>query len=313
VVHVNADGWRALLTEAQRDIIRNASIRVGAFIWESQKLPAAFDERLREVDAVWAPSSYCADIFRRAKDIPVDVVRYPVALREPRLHPTVIAETKEWLGLQREHKLILFAFDASSQLARKNPLALATAFKRTDLARAGWRLVFKAKLTSDDRQGTAALQAAVRACPGACLVDRPIGYDAMAALMDAADIYASPHSSEGFGLTIAEAMSIGKVVVATDYGGSRDLLDSDTGFPVRCSEWQISRNEGPYAKGTIWAKVDEAHLAECLVAAATLSDEERQNLGERARQRVLEVVSPDAIAREMRRSIENLLDTRAIF
>ena len=33
------------------------------------------------------------------------------------------------------------------------------------------------------------------------------------------------------GSTIAEAMAMGKLVVATDYGGSADFLDAQCGFP----------------------------------------------------------------------------------
>jgi len=216
-----------------------------------------------------------------------------------------IGEIKEWMGVGTKDKIILFSFDASSNLTRKNPIALIAAFKRTNLASMGWRLVLKTKLMLGE-VGSVALQAAVDACPGACLIDRRLGDDKMAALMEAADIYASPHCSEGFGLTIAEAMSIGKVVVATDYGGSRDFLDPDTGFPVRCSELQIGQSDGWYVKGTIWSKVDETHLAECLVAAAALSPEERLRLGDRAHERVSQLLSPDAVALDMRRSIDSL-------
>ncbi len=48
-----------------------------------------------------------------------------------------------------------------------------------------------------------------------------------------ADLFVSPSTSEGFGLTVAEAMSSGAVVVGTDLPALRDLIDHErTGFIV---------------------------------------------------------------------------------
>jgi FkbM family methyltransferase len=309
IVHANPDGWDGLLTESQLDTIRDAPFRIGAFIWESPELPSVFRRRFHEIDAVWAPTTYCREIFRSATGLPVHTVHFAVAARECRRGPSEIAEVKEWLDLKREDKVILFALDASSSLARKNPFALVAAFKKTNLAETGWRLILKVKHSSDDWTGAEALRTKVQGCAGAHLIDRPMGNEAMSALMEAADIYASPHSSEGFGLTIAEAMALGKVVVATDYGGSRDFLNQETGFPVRWHAWEIDRDEGAYARGTVWAKVDEEHLAESLIAAATLPDQERQRISECARQRIRDTLSPEAVAAEMQASIDSLLAT----
>ena len=309
VVEVNAEGWDALLTQTQWDVIRGAAMRIGGFIRELRKLPARFGGRLREVDAIWTPTDYCAEIFRSVTEVPVHVVHFAVAAREHRQGWRDAGETKRSLGLAENSKVILFAFDASSYIARKNPFALVAAFQETGLAAAGWSLILKTKLSRDDRRGAEALRAKVAGCEGALLIDRPMSGDAMTDLMAAADIYASPHSSEGFGLTIAEAMEMGKIVVATDYGGSRDFLDPETGFPVRWSPWRLARDEGPYGEGTIWARVDESHLAESLLAAASLSEEDRQRLGERARERIHEILSPEAVAEEMRTSISSLMES----
>jgi hypothetical protein len=102
-------------------------------------------------------------------------------------------------------------------------------------------------------------------------------------------------------------MAMGKVVVATDFGGSRDFLDSETGFPVRWVPWQTSRDDGAYGKGTIWAKVDEEHLAQTLLAATALSDDERLGIGECAQRRIRDILSSNAVSTEMHASIDSLL------
>ena len=104
------------------------------------------------------------------------------------------------------------------------------------------------------------------------LIDADFNDAQLRSLLQSAAIYASPHASEGFGLTIAEAMAAGVLVVATDYGGTHDLLDPDTGFPVKFNLIAEPLGFGSYQEGCVWAKVDEKHLSEQLRAAAQVSE-----------------------------------------
>ena len=95
------------------------------------------------------------------------------------------------------------------------------------------------------------------------------------ALMAASDVFVLSSAWEGFGLVVAEAMACGRVVVATDCGGVREVV-GDAGFlvPPRNAE----------------------ALAEAMGRARRLSDDERENLGRAARQRVVEHFSLEATA-----------------
>lgn len=291
IIHLNPDGWHLLTPEARRAIDR-ARLRIGVWVWEMDATPDFFRPNLDKVDAVWTPSSYCADVFAAAVDAPVHVVPHVVAVPPP--------------VARRETRTILYAFDGASYLARKNPGALVRAFARSGLAGRGWRLLLKTKHLMDDPQAASALLAAAAAAGGVEVIDRPVEADEMRELFVTAAIYASSHASEGFGLTIAEAMAAGKRVVATDYGGSRDFLDASCGWPVAFDEVELDRDHGHYRRGGRWAQVREDALAEALTQASASWDAQDAARGDRARTRIAERLSADAVARAMRESFAQL-------
>ena len=97
--------------------------------------------------------------------------------------------------------------------------------------------------------------------PDVQVIDRKLPAAEMAALMEAADCYVSLHRSEGFGLTIAEAMLRGKPVVATNYGGPRDFLTAENSFPVDYRLVPIGPGNDPYPAEGRWADPDLGQAA----------------------------------------------------
>ncbi|HEX2646693.1 MAG TPA: glycosyltransferase, partial [Candidatus Dormibacteraeota bacterium] len=96
-------------------------------------------------------------------------------------------------------------------------------------------------------------------------LDRP----ALTALYRCCDAYVSLHRAEGFGRTLAEAMLMGKPVVATNWSGNTDFMDSDTGCLVDFGLQPVGSGDYPYADGQVWAEPDVHSAAEwlCWLAA----------------------------------------------
>jgi glycosyltransferase involved in cell wall biosynthesis len=303
LVHLNPEAWEPMLTPAQTALISAARRRVGLFVWESDILPPEFVRRTRRLDAVWVPSRYCAAAFRPVSEAPVHVLPYVVPVRPPHGDAARVAAMQAELGLAPGTRTVLFSFDASSFLERKNPHALVRAFGRAGLADEGWALILKTKHLAP----TEPLRSLVKATPGVLLLDRVTRAEEAAALLDLADIYASPHASEGFGLTVAEAMACGKPVIATDFGGTTDLLDASCGFPVGYATWHLEHDLGPYAAGTTWARIDEEALARTLRLVAGLSQEALVVIGEAARARIAAILSPAAVAARLTALVQNVL------
>jgi glycosyltransferase involved in cell wall biosynthesis len=122
-------------------------------------------------------------------------------------------------------------FDVHSHLARKNPLAVIEAFSTRVSPSEPVRLILKCVNAESDPTGFATL---LDRASGAA-IDIHSGYistDAIRSLMSSCDAYVSLHRSEGIGLTIADAMGLGKPVIATGWSGNTDFMDVSNAFPV---------------------------------------------------------------------------------
>ena len=76
------------------------------------------------------------------------------------------------------------------------------------------------------------LLAAAREHPDVHVIDRYMTPSDKNALTATCDCYVSLHRSEGFGLTMAEAMYVGKPVIATGYSGNLDFMTAENGLLV---------------------------------------------------------------------------------
>lgn len=303
IVHLNPDSWH-LLTDRQRDEIAAARRRIGYWVWEMEHIPDAWWQNFNAVDRIWAPSRYCAAVFERQDGPPVDVVPHAVPVpAETSPDPVGRAALLHDLGVDPARRVILYLFDGSSYLVRKNPAALIRAFAASGLGQRGWTLLLKTKHLLDRPEEGRALRALADGEEQVVLVDRALDGQALARLVAACDLYASPHCSEGFGLTVAEAMAAGRPVIATDFGGTADLLDKTTGYPVRWHPWQLAEDHGHYTRGGEWARVDEPALAQALRQAAAAVEDGDHRRGDAARARVAERLSFEAVGQAITRSL----------
>lgn len=302
IVHLNPDSWN-VLSDEQRGIIRSAKKRIGYWVWETDTIPEEWHQNLNSVDRIWAPSKYCADVFTAHTGLPVDVVHHPV--RQPAKVDTDRRALRRRFGVDDESQVILYIFDGASYLVRKNPEALIRAFAASGLAAQGWILLLKTKHLRDRPEVGDALAALAEQTPGVRILEVSLYADEITSLLAAADIYASPHCSEGFGLTVAEAMAVGVPVVATDYAGTRDFVDATCGYPVAAQHWTLEDNHGHYLAGHSWARIDEDALAAALIEAANAVDAGDDTLARAGEARVADLLSYETVATAIRASFVN--------
>ena len=118
-------------------------------------------------------------------------------------------------------------------------------------------------------------------------------------LMSNIDCYISLHRSEGFGLPIAEAMSLGKPVIATGWSGNMEFMNNSNSFPVKYELTEIPLQDGPYKNAGCWAEPDCDHAAD-LMTYVVENPDVAQEVGSLAKKKMLEEYSPEAIGSRMR-------------
>jgi hypothetical protein len=82
--------------------------------------------------------------------------------------------------------------------------------------------------------------------------------------MAACDAYVSLHRAEGTGLTISDAMALGKPVIATGWSGNTDFMTVGNSFPVGYELTALRDGVGPYRAGDPWAEPSVGHAAELM-------------------------------------------------
>jgi glycosyltransferase involved in cell wall biosynthesis len=141
-----------------------------------------------------------------------------------------------------------------SVMKRKNPLGLVEAFKKAFDPGEGPMLVLKS-INGDSRpEASAELKAVIEGRDDIIWIDKYLDSEMSAALMNLCDCYVSLHRSEGLGLTIAEAMLLGKPVIATGYSGNLDFMTPDTSYMVPWTRVKVGKGAEAYSSRATWAE-----------------------------------------------------------
>lgn len=238
--------------------------------WELNNYPPAWLEKIEYFDEIWAPSLYIEQTLRKSVRMPIVHMPLPVQV-----------ELSSFLGrryfnLPESAYLFLFTFDFRSYVERKNPKALLRAFEKVISARpyADIRIVIKIHNTRLSEKTAQDYEGLVREIQASTLQHQVILIDSLYSdnqvmnLIRCCDCYVSLHRSEGFGLGMAEAMYLGKPVIATGYSGNLDFMSRDNSCLVDYELVPVNEGQYPFSAGQVWADPDwtqAAYFAEKLL------------------------------------------------
>jgi hypothetical protein len=236
-IHTTFHHYQALKSSTKPIKISKNSKKIGYFVWESSELHERDVSVLDEFDEIWTASRYCKDIFAQyISDKKIKIIHHPIP-----------AKTFDYI--KRQKFTILIMGNVSSNVHRKNlhgNLRVANAVKQkypdieiilktTSVSNAEKRII---KNITKSYQVT--------------IDDSYTSNQDLFRLIAECHILLSLHRSEGFGLTIAEAIEMKTVPICTNYSGNLDfMMDQDL-----LVDYSLVPVDGDFFKG-YWADPDE--------------------------------------------------------
>ena len=299
VVFVNPDNSFYLRTQVSPEILGERYV-VANWYWELPEMPDEWLAEFEYTDEVWAASNFIREAMSQKARGPV--VRVPPVVQVgqgPRL-------SRIELGLPEQRFLFLAMFDTRSVLERKNPLGVLRAFRRafaTNDARVG--LVLKFNNPDHEQPVMRELRGELSECENVFVIDRLLTRDELTSLIDACDCFVSLHRSEGFGLPPAEAMSLGKPAILTNWSGNVDYMTDDNCIAIAYELVKLDRDYGPYKAGQHWAEPDLNQAAgwmKRMVAEPELA----RNIGCKGRETIRSQFSPPAVGKIIKTRLEEI-------
>ncbi len=241
--------------------------------------------KLQSPDTVIAMSDFNAAYFRKILPpfTPVAKILYPFRFTSPAM-PT-IEETRKRFGIGKDDFVVFFNFDYGSSVFRKNPDGVMRAFAKAFPQTPGTTLVFKTIRAKEHKAEKSHLEALAKDLG---IADRYLSFDDylprgdVYALTNGCDVYLSLHRGEGFGLGIAESMSMGKPVIVSGCGGCTEFCNRDNAILIPTKTIQIAKDQADhpcYLSVTSCAEPDIGAAAEALRQLHD-SPEMRRQLGE---------------------------------
>ena len=185
---------------------------------------------------------------------------------------------------------VFYNFSYKSGLDRKNPEGAIRAFAKALSDKKDAMMVLKTVASSEFPERVQELRGLV---DGLGIADKVKFFDDYLTqrdvlnLTNACDVYLSLHRAEGFGLGIAEAMSLGKPVVVTDYSSTTEFCNAVNSIPVGYKIVKMGASDNKlYSAAEEWAEPDVDEAAQSL-SRLYADPKLRSTLGASARESIL--------------------------
>lgn len=301
VVCVNPDNSFYLRTQFEPELLGDRYV-IAHWYWELPEMPDEWLSEFEYTDEVWAASNFIKDAIASKASVPVVRVPTVVQLKRGQKH------SRSDLGLPERKFLFLAMFDTKSVLERKNPLGVLQAFKKAfgnDDESVG--LILKFNNPDYEQPVMRELREEIRG-QNVTVIDRLLSRDELTSLIDACDCFVSLHRSEGFGLGPAEAMSLGKPAIITNWSGNTDYMTADNCIAIDYELVKLGRDYGPYKAHQHWAEPDLEQAAQWMKRIVA-KPELARTIGLRGQETINTHFSPAAVGKIIEARLQEIRNT----
>lgn len=249
IIHLTPENWPRFL---QRD-----KYNIGYTAWETSRLPVSWVPLINQANEVWVPSKFNKLVFEQSGiTIPIKVV--PHAIAPAKVIPSEPTDT--------DYKF----YSIFQWTERKNPIGLLTAYLTEFSSNESVVLYLKTYHMgwNDKQQNIIKMQVRElkeqlgrESYPKIQFIGNLLSEDDICKLHTIGDCLVLPHKGEGFGIVPATAMSYGRPVIATNWGGNLEFMNDQNSYlingrmePVNGMPWTI------YTSDQMWCEPDTISL-----------------------------------------------------
>lgn len=298
VIVINPDGLDLAFLHLGDDFF-SGRYNIGYWAWELPDIPPEWKKYEESFDEFWVPSEFVRQALHKTIDKPVHVIPHSIEVKSFNHYG------RGHFDCAREAFVFSFIFDYHSLFERKNPGAVVQSFKKAFQGDENAQLIVKCSDPAGFLEQHHLLLKEIGADRRIKIISRRLTRDEISSLLDISDAYVSLHRSEGFGLTMAEAMFLEKPVICTAYSGNLDFTREDNAFLVGWRKTRLEKNIGPYKEGDEWVDADIDEAAQCM-RQAYHQEALRKDKALQGRQFVQSYLNPESVGRKILQRFEQI-------
>lgn len=228
---------------------------IGYWFWELEDIPSKWELSSSVIDEIWVCTDYNYEIFSKISNN-VKKIPFSISINRKELH-----SLNESPFNQKGKFIFFFNFDFMSHIERKNPIGLINAFliacENDKTAHLYLKSINGDKKLSEKKK----ILKLIKDHQNITLDDNYCSYNKVMSMINQSGCYVSLHRAEGLGFGMAEAMSLGKPVIATNYSGNLEFMSKNNSLLVKYKLIKINKNDYIHSKNQYWADPDLDHAA----------------------------------------------------
>lgn len=255
LVQINIDRLHSVMQETDKSYFQN-KYNIAFWAWELENFPEESKVFFSLFNEIWVPSNFCTEAISKVSPVPVVKMMHSIEIE-------TTSYTRKDFDLPEDKFIFMTMFDYYSSIVRKNPVATIEAYEKSfGKNNPDVLLLIKTSISKEFPAEKKMLLDRIANNKSIIIVEEILERDQLYSLMNCCDCFVSLHRSEGFGLTMAEAMYLRKPVIATAYSANTEFMNINNSFPVK---YDLIKTGDHYYFSTekdIWADADVDHASE---------------------------------------------------
>ncbi|WP_407401951.1 glycosyltransferase [Chryseobacterium sp.] len=303
LVQINIDRLHSVMQNTPKTYFQG-KYNIAFWAWELENFPEESKVFFNLFNEIWVPSNFCAEAISKLSSVPVIKIMHSIEIEKP-IYKRIDFK------LPDEKFIYLTMFDYYSSIERKNPIATIDAYEKSfGKNNPNVILVIKTSISNEFPTEKKKLLNRISDNNSIIIIEEILEKNKLFSLINLCDCFISLHRSEGFGLTMAEAMFLGKPVIATAYSANTEFMNINNSFLVRYNLIKTGNLYYFSSDNDFWADADIDHAAEQMLYVFK-ENRVAQSIAKKGQEDIHKFLSPIRLGDKIKQRLE-IINTEII-